>query len=75
MSVMNHADQHRSTMSTRELIARFDDTGETKRVTIDIPPKLHAVLKQAAAREDRFLRDLAADAFVAYLKEHHPNLL
>lgn len=77
MSVVNHTDKDSDTpsMSTSELILRFDAGGPTKRVTIDIPPSLHALLKQAAARENRFLRDISVDAFVAYLRKNHPNLL
>ncbi|MGG2201877.1 hypothetical protein [Paenibacillus validus] len=42
-----------------------------KKLTIVLPEHLASALKAAAAKEGRFMQDIAAEVFEAYLRKKH----
>lgn len=63
MSVRNFDEGRTNTLGSSDLLGK-----QVKRMTIEVPQELHLRLKQAAASEDRYIRDLVVDACRDYLK-------
>lgn len=64
MAAYSHSESKSSSLSSSELLAR-----KSKRMTLEIHPALHSLLKKASASEDVFIRDIMVEAAERWLKE------